>query len=438
MKHLVPKTAVTVITAAAAMLAVPALASAAPLHVAAKHSSTVSVSASPRVAYAGTAVKLTATVKSANPTPGGTVTFWHGKTKLCSAKLADKSGHCNAKFDTAGSYAVSGVYSGDTKHSGSTGKVTVVAEKAATTTKISVSTLAATVGKAVTFNAGITTHSPLGATGTVRFVTGSTTLCSGTVSKGAAHCSKAFSAVGSYKVTAKYSGDGAHGASSATSGTITVKTAAKAATTTKITGFAPTPVNADASETVTVTVTSPTGIPTGKVSVTAPGLAGVDCTATLSGGTGTCPLTLGDGFGLTTFVATYGGDSSHEGSTGTDKVEVRISTTTTVAFAAGTVTATVANETMDNISSAADGGVAMVTFYTGAPGTGTAIAACTDVELVFTQTAAGPPVTGTNTSTCSSIPAGATTVYAVYSGDELNQGSTSGTVDVTGGGGAGA
>jgi hypothetical protein len=431
MKLLVPKTALTVITASAALLAIPAMASAAPLHVAAKHASKVSVSASPRVAVAGTTVKLSATVSSASPKPTGSVTFWWGSKKLCSTKLVNRSGHCDTKFTTSGSRAVRGVYSGDSKHAAATGKVTVVSSKAGTTTKISVSTLSATVGKPVTFNAGITTHSPLAATGTVRFFTGSTIWCSGKVSHGAAHCSYTWKSTGSHKVTAKYLGDGAHATSSATSGTITVKAAPLAATTTKITGFAPTPVNSDASETVTVTVTSSSGIPTGKVVVTAPGLSGVGCTATLSGGTGTCSLTLGDGFGPTTFDATYGGDSSHKGSTGTDTVEVRITTTTAVAFAAGTVTATVGNRTMDNISPSA-GGTGTVTFYTGAPGTGTAIAACTDVALVFTQTSAGPPATGTNTSTCSSIPAGATTVYAVYSGDDENQGSTSGTVDVTG------
>jgi hypothetical protein len=133
---LVAKTALTGIAAAAALLAVPAMAYAAPAKAAAKHPSTVSVSASPRVAVAGTGVKLTATVKSANPAPTGSVTFWWGSKRLCSGNLSHGSAHCNAKFTTAGDFAVRGVYSGDAKHAGATGKVTVVATKAATIARI--------------------------------------------------------------------------------------------------------------------------------------------------------------------------------------------------------------------------------------------------------------------------------------------------------------
>lgn len=429
MKLLVPKTAAIMITAAAAMLAVPAMASAAPMHAAAKHASKVSVSASPRVANAGTTVKLSATVSSANPKPTGSVTFWWGRHKLCSTKLVNRSGHCDTSFRTAGNYGVRGVYSGDAKHAGATGKVTVVSSKAGTTTNISVSTLAPTAGTSVTFNAGVSSHSRLAATGTVRFTSGTATVCSAPVSKGAAHCGHAF-AVGSYKVTANYLGDGAHAASHATSGTITVKAAPLAATTTTIKGFAPTPVNADASETVTVTVTSPTGIPTGTVSVVATGLSGVSCKATLAGGTGSCQVTLGDGFGPTPFTATYGGDNSHKGSTGKTTVEVRALTTTMVTFDAmtDTITATVKNGTNDNISGSG-GGTGMVTFTT----TGGTLGVCT--QLQFTQTMAGPPPTGTNTATCSFTPpaTGSATVTVAYTGDPENQPS-SGDDTITAGG----
>jgi hypothetical protein len=431
MKLLVPKTALTVITASAALLAIPAMASAAPLHVAAKHASKVSVSASPRVAVAGTTVKLSATVSSASPKPTGSVTFWWGSKKLCSTRLVNRSGHCDTKFTTSGSRAVRGVYSGDSKHAAATGKVTVVSSKAGTTTKISVSTLSATVGESVTFNAGVTTHSPLAATGTVRFTTGSTTLCSGKVSKGAAHCSYTWKSTGSHKVTAKYLGDGAHATSSATSGTITVKAAPLAATTTTITGFAPAPVDAGASPTVTVTVTSATGTPTGKVVVQATGLSGVDCTATLAGGTGTCQIHLGSGFGPTPFVATYSGDSSHKASTGKYTLEVRVPTTTTVAFDAmtGTITATVGNVTKDNISSSGGGtGTVMFTTTDGTLGT------CTQLQFTQTGTDGTLPI-GTNTATCSFTPpaTGSATVTVAYSGDPENEPST-GTLTVSSGG----
>jgi hypothetical protein len=431
MKFVVPKTAAIVITAAAAMLAVPAMASAAPMHAAAKHASKVSVSASPRVAVAGSTVKLSATVSSANPKPTGSVTFWWGTRKLCSTKLVNRSGHCSTSFHTAGSYGVRGVYSGDAKHAGATGKVTVVSSKAATTTSISVSSLAPTAGTPVTINAGVSSHSPLAATGTVKFTSGSTLLCSVLVSKGAAHCTHAFAA-GSYTVTASYLGDGAHAASHNTSGTIKVQAAPLAATTTTITGFAPTPVDASSSPTVTVTVTSATGVPTGTVTVQATGVSGIKCTATLAGGTGTCTINLGTGFGPTPFVATYNGDSSHKGSTGKYTLEVRPPTTTTVTFdtTTDTITATVANPVGNNISSSG-GGKGTVTFMTGGVN-GTPIGGCTQLSFTPNPGQSGPGATGTNTATCSYPPpaTGSVTVTVVYTGDSENQGSN-GAVTIT-------
>jgi hypothetical protein len=440
MKLLVPKTAAIMITAAAALLAVPAMASAAPLHVAAKHASKVSLSASPRVAVAGTTVKLSATVSSANPTPTGSVTFWWKSKELCSAKLASKSAHCYAKFGTAGSYGVRGVYSGDAKHGGATsGNTTVVASRAATTTTISASTATPTVGQAVTFTAGVSSHSPLAVTGTVRFTAGSTTLCSTAVSHGAAHCAYAWkTAAGSYHVTANYLGDGAHAASSRTSGTVTVE---KDATVTTITGFAPTPVDPGKMSNVTVTVTSPTGTPTGTVVVAATGvdagLPGFSCNVTLADGTGSCPITpAADTFGDITFVATYSSDATHAGSkSAVYTLQVPAPTTTGVTFdtATDTLTATVANPTNDNISPSA-GGTGTVTFTIGSP-TGAAI--CTDVRLTFTATSGtGPTATGTNTATCAYTPTAGTTVtvYATYSGDASNE-TSMGSVTITTGGG---
>jgi large repetitive protein len=431
MKLLVPKTAAIMITAAAALLAVPAMASAAPLNAAAKHSSRVSVSASPRVAVAGTTVKLSATVSSANPKPGGSVTFWWGSRKLCSAKLVNRSGHCYTAFRTAGNYGVRGVYSGDAKHSGATGHVTVVASKAGTSTKLSVSTLAPTVGQRVTFKAAVSSHSPLAVGGWVHMNVGSTTLCSASVIKGIATCGYTWkTAGGSYYVTASYLGDGAHSASaSATSGAISVK---KYATTTTITSIAPNDVAAGTPLTVTVTVASPAGAPaaTGTVAVapTAAGIAGLpgySCTATLSGGTGTCTITPPVGsYGFIFYDATYSGDATHAGSkyTGMYQVTVPDTTTTAVTFAPtggtvgtpDTITATVTNQAGDNISSTA-GGTGTVTFTIG----GTAIAGCSAVPLTYSMT------TG-NTATCSYTPTavGSVTVTAAYSGDPDNLKST--------------
>lgn len=426
MKLLVPKTAAIMITAAAALVAVPAMASAAPLHVAAKLSSKVSVSASPRDALAGTTVKLSATVGSANPTPTGSVTFWWGSHKLCSAKLVNRSGHCNTSFHTAGTYQVRAVYSGDAKHNGASAILSrIIASKAASSTKLTVSTLTPAPGQQVTFTAAVSSHSPLAVGGWVHMNVGSTTLCSASVVHGLAVCRYTWKTTGSSRVTASYLGDGAHSASAATSGTISVK---KYTTTTTITSIAPNDKAAGTPLTVTVTVASPAGAPaaTGTVSV-APtaaaiaGLPGYSCTATLSGGTGTCTITPPVGtFGFIFYDAAYNGDASHSTSkyTGMYQVTVPDTTATAVAFApaAGTVgtpdtiTATVTNQADDNISPAV-GGSGTVTFTIG----GVAIAGCTDVPLSFTM------ATG-NTATCSYTPTavGSVTVTATYSGDPDN------------------
>jgi hypothetical protein len=430
---LVPKTAITVITAAAALLAVPAMAtmaSAATMattHAAARHSSKVSVSASPRVADAGTTVKLSATVKSANPKPTGSVTFWWGNRKLCSAKLSNRSAHCDTSFRTADNYGVRGVYSGDAKHAGATGKVTVVAVKAPSTTTFAVPA-AVTTGESVRLIAGVSSHSPLAVTGTVKFTSGSTALCSAKVSKGAASCSGSWKTPGSYHVKASYGGDGAHAPSSRTSGTITVK-APVYGTTTTITSIAPDDLTQGKSATVTVTVASPAGAPpaTGTVEVepTDPTLVMEDpayaCHFTLtaaSDGTGTCTITPG-GYGFTYYDASYSGDATHSESTYTGKYQVTVkdTTTTAVTFApadgtvgtADTITATVTNQGMDNISPTA-GGTGTVTFAIAGGST-----ICSDVPLSYTA------ATG-NTATCSYTPttAGSVMITATYSGDDDN------------------
>jgi trimeric autotransporter adhesin len=456
MKLLVSKTAATVVTAAAALLAIPAMASAAPTHAAvAKHPSKVSVSASPRVAFAGTVVKLSATVSSANPKPTGLVSFWWGHTRLCAARVVNRSAHCYTEFLGAGTYGVRAIYWGDAQHRGATGYVRAVATKAGTSTNIAVSTTTPTLGQRVTFTAVVSSRSRLAVAGWVHFTVGSTTLCSGSVHNGRAICGYAWKSAGSYRVTATYLGDRAHGGSASTSGTITVKVPAPTmyATTTTITNVTPNPVDPGKSAIVTVTVTSPAGAPaaTGTVAVTPTGadagLAGFSCTVeTLTDGTGTCTITpAADTFGDITYDAAYSGDATHLPSkyTAGYTVMVPAPTTTGVTFStaggtvgtAETITATVANPVGDNISPTA-GGTGTVTFSIG----GVNIAGCTAVPLVFTQTGtSGTLPIGTNTATCTYTPtaadgtAGSVTVAAAYTGDGTNQPSSgTGTQTVTG------
>jgi hypothetical protein len=331
MTRIVSKAAVTVVTATAALLAVPALASAAPLRAAAKHPSTVSVSASPRVTVAGKAVKLTATVKSANPAPTGSVTFWRGSTKLCSAKLSKKSAHCGTEFRTAGDYAVRGVYSGDAKHAGATGKVTVVVKKDTTVTKItSVSPDRVAAGHSAIVRVTVTSQvRGLAATGAVSVKptdAGDTekgyacTVTLKAASKGTGTCkiTPPVPTYGTIEYVATYKGDGGHSGSKSGDHKVIVPDV-----TTTAVSFS------GSEDTLTATVTnqaksniSPSAGGTGTVTFSTGGTpVSAACTdvklsyTMATGNTATCPYTpTGE---AVTVTATYSGDTANLGSSGT-------------------------------------------------------------------------------------------------------------------------
>lgn len=117
---------------------------------------------------------------------------------------------------------------------------------------------------------------------------------------------------GSDTITASYAGDGNfNGSSNSTSETVN-----KASSTTSITAT-PNPSLLNQAITVNVTVAAlapATGTPSGTVNVS--DSTGVNCSITLSSGKGSCtftPKTVGND----TITATYGGDASFNGSSGT-------------------------------------------------------------------------------------------------------------------------
>jgi hypothetical protein len=328
---LVPKAALTVIMAATALLAVPAIAMAAPAQAAAKHSSTVSVSASPQLTVAGTTVKLTATVKSANPAPTGTVTFWSGSKKLCSAKLSNKSAHCGTEFRSAGDYAVRGVYSGDAQHAGATGKVTVVVGKDKTATKItSISPDRVVAGHSATVRVTVASQVPgLAATGKVsveptdaadagkKGYSCTVTLKAASDGTGTCTITPPPPSYGTIEYVATYRGDGGHSGSKSGQSKVVVPDV-----TTTTVSFSP------AMDTLTATVTnqaknniSRSAGGTGTVSFTIGGTAIAGCGdvslsyTAATGNTATCDYTPTGG--SVTVTATYSGDEANLGSSGT-------------------------------------------------------------------------------------------------------------------------
>jgi hypothetical protein len=209
----------------------------------------------------------------------------------------------------AGTYTVVATFSGDEYANTSTVTQTVTVKTPApapTTTKMS--TASGQVDSKITLSAKVTGSSP---TGTVKFVQGSSTLCSATLSNGTAKCTHTFTAVGSHTVEAMYMGNATHAASHSTV-TVTVK---KQSTSVKVTAS-----NASKGKAVTLTatvksLTAATGTVTFYVNGHKVG------TAKVSGGKASFKYTW-NATGTYKVTASYGGNSTHLASKGTVSVKV--------------------------------------------------------------------------------------------------------------------
>ncbi len=210
----------------------------------------------------------------------------------------------------AGTYAVTAVFAGDEYAATSTGTATLTVNAVATTTTMA--GVSGYVGSEITLAARVTGGST--PTGTVNFVWDGTTLCSASLSDGAAHCTYAFGRVGSLKVEADYGGDATH---SASEGLATVKVKALP-TSVKVTAS---PASTSTGKAVKLTATVKSSSPaTGTVTFYVGGRK--LCTAKVSGGKASCSYTW-HAAGSYKVTAAYGGNSTHLASKGTAWVTVK-------------------------------------------------------------------------------------------------------------------
>jgi hypothetical protein len=274
-----------------------------------------------------TPITLTATVtpSSGSGTPTGTITFWQGTSQL-GQPVTLSSGSATYSYNASslakGSYPFSAIYSGDTNYSGSTSSPVnlTVAALASTTTALTLSPTSVVAGSSspVTLSATVAPASGSGTpTGTVTFFNGTTQLNQATLASGAATYSYNASslAVGSYPITATYSGDTTYAGSTAAPVNLTV--AALASTTTALT-VTPNSITAGSSSAVAlaakVTQTSGSGTPTGTVTFFN-GTTQLN-QATLASGTATYSYNASSlASGSYSITATYGGDTANAGST---------------------------------------------------------------------------------------------------------------------------
>ena len=278
--------------------------SAAHIHAVNPASTATSLTSTPNPSTLGQSVALNATV-TVNPpgagVPGGSVQFFDGATSLGSSPPVAGAATLSTSSLSVGAHNLTAIYSGDASFSGSTSAVHAhTVNQAATTTSVVSSLNPSSFGASVDFTA---TVAPSGATGSVEFFDGATSLGTSTLSAGSAALSTSALAAGSHSITAVYSGNSSYAGSTSTVLTQVVN----AASSTVSLLAAPSPGVYQDPETLTATVAG-TGTPGGSVEFfdgatslgTSPVLGGTAVLITSS-------LTVG----VRSLTASYGGDANH-------------------------------------------------------------------------------------------------------------------------------
>jgi hypothetical protein len=358
--------------------------------------SVTTLTASPSPAAYGQLVTLTATVTSGAT---GTVTFKDGATPIGSGTVTAGTATLNTSSLSVGAHSLTAVYSGDGNFIASSGTASLTVNMATSTTVVTASPNPATYGQSVTLTAAV----PAGATGTVTFKDGTTTLGMANVSAGSAVLANQVLAIGGNSISGTYSGDSNYNGSSGTT-TLTVNPAASVTTV----GANPSPSTYGQTVTFTATVTAAgaTGLVTFKDGANTIG------SGTLTAGQATFATAALAG-GAHTITAVYGGNSDYNGSSGTTPLTVNQAGSTTTLGA--NPSPAVYGQPVTLTATVTSGATGSVTFKDGAATLGS-----------------GTLVSGMATFTTGSLAAAAHSLTAVYGGDGNYAGSTgSATLTVT-------
>src|SRR5262245_32552045 len=373
---------------------------------------TTTLRASATTVVVGQPAPLTATV---TPLGGGVVTngvvnFYDGNTLLTFA-LLDANGQATVDVTAGGvgTAALKAVLRSSDFPASTSAVVTVTVipgtvTPAPTTVALAPSLNPAVVGQAVTFTATVRGPAGSGApTGTVVFQDGNVTLGRGEVqADGTATFTTSFATAGGHAITASYSGD-ANFAASAQALTEQVNAPTAATTTTALRASAPTAVFGQA-ETLTATVTSPAGVPTGTVTFldgkTVLGTAQVN-----AAGQATLPVSLGVGDHALT--ASFAGTGNFGNSTSAE-VAVTVNPAATAVTLGSSVNPAVTGQAVTFTAT-----VAAV-----APGAGTPTGTVTFMDGNVVLGTFAVEADGTARFTTSFATAGGHAITAAYSGDD--------------------
>lgn len=167
--------------------------------------------------YVNQLVTYTAVVSASPTTPTGSVTFKQGTKLLGTQQLSNGTASLTTTFTTAGKFSIVASYSGDQNYLAKTSKaLKQVVQKYSTSTSLTSNPNFSQHGQAVTLTATVSSGAPGGATGTVVFKNGTTSLGKATLIAGTATLTTKKLPVGTLTITASYNGDVQSGKSSGT------------------------------------------------------------------------------------------------------------------------------------------------------------------------------------------------------------------------------
>ncbi len=366
-------------------------------------SSTTILNSGPNPSTYGSTVALTATVSSAVGTPSSVVTFTLDSA-VVHATLND-SGVATYVTTTlsVGSHSLRATYGGDTTHAGSTStavtqKVNLLSSTTILNSGPNPSTYGGNVTLTATVSSGVVTPS-----GVVTFTLDSATVTAALNGSGVATYATSSLSVGNHSLRATYGGDDTHAGSTSTIVTQAVNPVGSA--TALITG--PNPSTFGDSVTLTATVTSGLGTPSGVVTFT---LDSATVTATLNGSGVATYVTSTLSVGNHSLRATYGGDITHSSSTST--------VATQVVNQGDSVTALDSNPNPSTYGST----VTLTATVSGGVGTPTGVVTFTLDSAVVHATLND---SGVATYVTSTLSVGNHSLQAAYGGDATHSGSAS-------------
>src|SRR5205809_1924571 len=226
-----------------------------------------SLTSTPNPSIVGQIVTLSSTVTSGAGVPTGTVTFRDGATALGTVTLVNGSASLSISTLTAGTHPLTAAYNGSAAFAASTSPtvnhVVPTPAAAATSTSLTSTPNPSTVGQTVTLSSTVTSGAGV-PTGTVTFRDGATALGTVTLVNGSASLSISTLAAGNHSLVAVYNGTASFAPSTSPTVTQLVNNANTAGTTTSLTS-SPNPSTVGQTVTLSSTVTSGAGVPTGTV-----------------------------------------------------------------------------------------------------------------------------------------------------------------------------